>query len=179
VTARQRQRIPNKHQLFYKIALEIIAATGTCTRCQRNAHVQQDAALHDGDHEPDAEAVLGIALRQRHTHGRRCGHAGGGGGGAHLDHEPDPKASEVAAAGRRQNVSADGAEEALLHKLRGVAVDGAEGEGLERVSFGHEAPDAALELGVAVPVQHGSMRRWQPERSGAGAYGAPCTRSAS
>ena len=52
--------------------------TGTCTRCQHNAHLQQHAALHDGDHEPDAEAVLGIALLQRHTHGRRCGRGGEG-----------------------------------------------------------------------------------------------------
>ena len=84
----------------------------------------------------------------------------------HLDHESHPKASEVAAAGCRQYVFADRAEQALLHQLRGVAVDGAEGEGLERVSFGHEAPDAALELGVAVPVQHGSMRTVLPVQRG-------------
>lgn len=60
------------------------------------------------------------------------------GGGADLDHDPDPKASEITAAGRRQSVSANGAEEALLHKLRGVTVEGAKGEAWNVCSSGRK-----------------------------------------
>ena len=37
-------------------------------------------------------------------------------------------------------------------------MNGAERKGFERVAFGHEATDAALELGIAVPAQLIRMR---------------------
>ncbi len=45
-----------------------------------------------------------------------------------------------------------------VKRCLGIAVNGAERKGFERVAFGHEATDAALELGVAVPAQLVRMR---------------------
>ncbi len=66
---------------------------------------------HDSHHQPDAEAVLCIALfasekRTRRHKGGKCLD--------HLDHKPDAEARKIAAAGGGENVPADGAEQTLL-----------------------------------------------------------------